>query len=225
MGCTAPDNTQRLPGVYLCSMGSNWLDWFGYSASVVILLSLTMSSIVRLRWINLAGAIMFAAFGFLIGSIPTGSLNLGIACIDIYYLWKIYRTRDELAIVEADLGSGYFNHFWNLNQREIIRIFGDADLTQDHRAFYFLRNNATAGILVGHEADPGTFMIDIDYVSPIYRDLKIGQHFIAESRIKSVLPRMNRLQASAGPGVHERYLRRLGFRETAAIPGLFTRDL
>ncbi|MFW6213587.1 MAG: hypothetical protein ACOC8L_11865, partial [Spirochaetota bacterium] len=59
-----------------------WLEWFGYAASVVILISLTMSSIVKLRWINLAGAVMFAAYGYLIGSIPTGSLNLGIALID-----------------------------------------------------------------------------------------------------------------------------------------------
>ena len=28
----------------------------------------------------------------------------------------------------------------------------------------------------------------IDYVSSVYRDLKIGQHFLAESRIKSVIP-------------------------------------
>ena len=76
-----------------------WLDWFGYLASVVILISLTMSSIVRLRWINLAGAVMFAAFGYLIGSIPTGTLNLGIALIDIYYLVRLYRAKDELAMV------------------------------------------------------------------------------------------------------------------------------
>ena len=206
-------------------MTINWLEWFGYAASVVILVSLTMSSIVRLRWINLAGAIMFSAFGFLIGSIPTGTLNLGIAFIDIYYLWKIYSTKDELAIVEADLGSEYFNHFWELNRKEIFRIFGDTDLTRDHRAFYFLRNNNTAGILIGHEAETGTFCIDIDYVTPIYRDLKIGQHFIAESRIKSVLPKMDRLHATADVGIHERYLRELGFREINGRPGVFAKGL
>ncbi len=206
-------------------MTMNWLEWFGYAASVVILVSLTMSSIVRLRWINLAGGIMFSAFGFLIGSIPTGTLNLGIAIIDVYFLWKIYSTKDELAIVEANLGSGYFNHSWELNRNEIFRIFGDTDLTQDQRAFYFLRNNNTAGILVGHEVEPGTFCIDIDYVSPIYRDLKIGQHFISESRIKSVLPKMDRLHATADVGIHERYLKKLGFQEMDGRPGVFAKGL
>lgn len=202
-------------------MDISWLDWFGYAASVVILVSLTMSSIVKLRWINLAGALMFSAFGFMIGSIPTGSLNLGIALIDIYYLWKIYRSRDRMAIVEADVGSAYFNHYWGLNRKEIARIFGDVDLTQDQRAFYYLRNNNTAGLLIGHEHESRTFCIDLDYVSPQYRDLKIGQHFLAESRIKSVLPRMQRLRTPATAGIHERYLQRIGFAEVPGEPGIY----
>lgn len=223
--CASTTTPQLVARLYLRIMTINWLEWFGYAASVVILVSLTMSSIVRLRWINLAGAIMFSAFGFLIGSLPTGSLNLGIAFIDIYFLWKIYRAKDKLAIVEADLGSGYFNHFWDLNRKDIARIFGDVDLNQDQRAFYFLRNNNTAGLLVGHETEPGTFCIDIDYVTPIYRDLKIGQHFLAESRIKSVIPKMDRLHATADVGIHERYLEKLGFQEIDGRSGVFARAL
>lgn len=202
-----------------------WLDWFGYAASVVILVSLTMNSIVRLRWINFAGAVMFSTFGFLIGSVPTGSLNLGIAGIDLYYLWKIYHAKEEFAIVEADLDSRYFNHFWTVNRDDIARIFGEVTFGRASRAFYFLRNNHTAGILVGHEADDDTFCIDIDYVTPQYRDLKIGQHFIAESRIRSVLPRMNRLRTSADVGIHEKYLRRLGFAEVPGASGVFEKEL
>jgi hypothetical protein len=205
-------------------MTINWLDWFGYAASVVILVSLTMSSIVKLRWINLAGGVMFSAFGFLIGSIPTGALNLGIAIIDIYYLWRIYTAKDHLAIVEADLGSGYFNHFWDLNRSDIESIFGDVRLTGSERAFYFLRNNNTAGLLIGHESEPGVFCIDIDYVSRPYRDLKIGQHFFVESRISAVLPKMDRLRTTAESGIHERYLKVLGFSSTAS-PGVYEKTL
>lgn len=204
-------------------MDISWLDWFGYAASVVILVSLTMSSIVKLRWINLAGAIMFAAFGFLIQSIPTGTLNLGIALIDIYYLWRIYSTKDKLAIVEADLGSGYFNHYWELNRDEISRIFGEVSLTGNERAFYFLRNNNTAGLLIGHEAGDGVFCIDIDYVSAPYRDLRIGQYFIAESRIGMALPRMKWLRTTAASGIHEGYLKKLGFENTHG--GVFEKKL
>lgn len=206
-------------------MNVSWLDWFGYAASVVILVSLTMSSIVRLRWINLAGAVMFAAFGYLIGSIPTGTLNLGIAVIDIYYLVKLYRAKDELAVVEADLESGIFKHFWNVNRGEISRIFGRDQPAANQRAFYFLRNNNTAGVLVGHECQPDAFCIDIDFVTSEYRDLKIGQHFIGESRIRSVLPGIRTLLAATDHGIHEAYLRKLGFEVDPATPERFAKAL
>jgi hypothetical protein len=206
-------------------MDISWLDMFGYAASLVILVSLMMSSIVKLRWINLAGGIMFSAFGFLIGSIPTGALNLGIVLIDIYYLWKYYHEADELAIVEADLESGYFNHFWQRNAHDIEQIFGDVDLTSDQRAFYFIRNNNTAGILVGSKAGKSTLQIVVDYVSRPYRDLKIGQHFIGESRIAAVLPDVTTLRATTDHGLHASYLRKLGFSESPQEPGVFLKSL
>jgi len=192
-------------------MSVDWLEWFGYAASLVILISLTMSSIVRLRWVNLVGAIMFSAFGFLIGSIPTGGLNLGIAIIDIYYLVLIYRQRDDVAIVRADPGSELFRHFWSVNEREITRIFGDVDVGPDCEVFFYLRNNNTAGILVGEQIDDQTFRIDVDYVTPQYRDFQIGQYVIAEANLRNRLPDVRRLVTDPGEANHQSYLRRLGF--------------
>ncbi|MEZ5149235.1 MAG: hypothetical protein R2759_19740 [Bacteroidales bacterium] len=51
------------------SMELSVLEWIGYMASGIIALSMTMSSIVKFRWINLVGAGTFATYGFLIGAI------------------------------------------------------------------------------------------------------------------------------------------------------------
>jgi hypothetical protein len=197
-------------------MAVSWLDWFGYSASVVILVSLMMSSIIRLRWINLVGAIMFSTFGFMIGSVPTGGLNLGIAIIDIYYLAKIYREKDQVAIVGADADSEIFRHFWDVNREEIGRIFGDVTIDSSCDVFFYLRNNNTAGILVGRRTNDATFRILVDYVTPQYRDLRIGQYVIAEANLRRRLPGVHTLIADAGDENHEAYLKRLGFRPAGA---------
>ena len=42
----------------------------GYLGSALIVVSLAMSSIIRLRIVNLAGAVVFSFYGVLIGSIP-----------------------------------------------------------------------------------------------------------------------------------------------------------
>ena len=57
------------------------LDWIGYIASLIVLVSLLMSSVKKLRWINLGGALLFGIYGFLIGSLPTGFMNFGIVSL------------------------------------------------------------------------------------------------------------------------------------------------
>ncbi len=193
---------------YTPRMNVPWLEWFGYLASVVVLVSLAMRSIAKLRWINLAG-----------------SLTTGIAGINAYFLFKIYSTGEELVLIEANLASPYFRHFWNTNRGEIVRLFGEVPLSSDKRAFYFLRNNITAGILVGHEMDDTDFCIDIDFVTREYRDFKLGRYFIASGRLATVMPRMHRLRARPSSAIHRRYLQKLGFVEADQRTGLLEREL
>ena len=95
-------------------MEINILEIIGYSASVIIALSMTMSSIVKFRWINLVGASTFATYGLLIGATPVAVLNGFIIAVDIFYLTRIYSKKE--------LFEGMVNHVYNhdyiLNQKK-----------------------------------------------------------------------------------------------------------
>ena len=97
-------------------MTFDWVEWFGYLASFVVLISLTMTSIIKLRWINLAGCILFAAFAYLIDSVPTVFMNLGVACINLYFLYKIYTTKEAFKIINAAENSEFYQHFLQVNK-------------------------------------------------------------------------------------------------------------
>ena len=73
----------------------DWVEWFGYLASLVVLVSLTMTSIVKLRVINFIGCLLFAAFAYFIDSYPTMLMNLGIAGINVYYLVGLANSKDK----------------------------------------------------------------------------------------------------------------------------------
>lgn len=75
-------------------MDNNWLEWLGYLASLLVLISLLMNSIIKLRWINLLGSSIFSFYGFLIAALPVGFMNLGIVLINIYHLVKIYHSKE-----------------------------------------------------------------------------------------------------------------------------------
>jgi len=70
------------------------VEWIGYIASLIVLISLVMSSVKRLRWINLTGSLIFAVYGVLISSYPVAVMNLGIVLVNTYYLYQIYSKKD-----------------------------------------------------------------------------------------------------------------------------------
>lgn len=74
-------------------MGNNIIEYFGFAASLAVAISLMMSNIIKLRVLNFIGAIMFVIYGFIIGSMPVAFMNLYIALINIYYLYKLNREK------------------------------------------------------------------------------------------------------------------------------------
>ena len=60
-------------------IAGNWTALVGYGASVVILISLVTTNVLRLRLVNGIGSMLFGWYGLLIGSWPVCIINWIIA--------------------------------------------------------------------------------------------------------------------------------------------------
>ncbi|WP_353662321.1 hypothetical protein [Hydrogenimonas sp. SS33] len=191
-------------------MQIDWVEWLGYFASVVVLISLTMASIVKLRWINMAGALLFTIYGLLIHSIPVAFLNFGIVLINIYYLYKYYTLNEEFAVVEAHMDSELFNYFLQRHRKEIEQIVSIELLKQSQKALYLMRDSNIAGIMVGDRI--GDILdIKIDYVIPMYRDFKIGEYFFIRHPELFRERGIRKIFAHAKSEAYADYLKKMGF--------------
>jgi hypothetical protein len=197
----------------------------GYIASVLVAVSLMMSSILRLRIINLMGAALFAVYGVLIGSVPVAVVNIFIIFVNIYYLVRIFGAREYFRILEVGPESEYLRHFLDHNQADILRYEPQA-VTQPlrhHMIFFVLRGVIPAGLVIGERRGDGVFLVHLDYVLPGYRDFKVGDflyrraEFLRERGVSRVIARAENRN-------HANYLRRMGFRPDTA-PGRFVREL
>ena len=74
-----------------------------------------MSGIVKLRIINLTGAIFFAAYGLIKAVYPVFFVNGFIAFVDLYYLYDIFKAKEYFKILEMDNDSDYLNYFLNFH--------------------------------------------------------------------------------------------------------------
>ncbi len=206
---------------------SVFVEWIGYIASAIILVSLLMSSIIKLRIINTVGSVIFAVYGIIIGSIPVAVMNFGIVGINIYYLIKMYSAKDPLSIVEMPATSEYMTNFLTFYKDEIKKF---ADYSEDKLknaviSFLVMRDMQDAGAFICSEHDGQTLNIELDFVTPKYRDFQIGNFIFNKQKEMFQGKGYKRFVAESDNHVHIKYLKKMGFSEFGASGRLWARDI
>ncbi len=198
----------------------SYLEWFGYLGSVVVAVSITMSSIIKLRWYNLIGAAIFSIYGFAIGALPVGFLNFFVSAVDIYYLIKIYSSKDAYKTVIINENDSYVKYFLDYYKNEINLIFSGFDnirqnnLIENKNQFSFLLlcNAAVAGIFIGTKTNK-TLQVQLDFVTAEYRDLKPGD-FIYKKNVQFLKDQgINEIVCETQNSTHQNYLKKMGFEQ------------
>jgi GNAT superfamily N-acetyltransferase len=196
--------------------GKLWLELLGYVASVLVAISLTMSRIVRLRVINLVGSIAFTIYGVLIGAVPVAAVNAFIVCINVWYLWKMLRAREYFRILEIRPDSEYLHYFLELQRGDVRRYvpaFSHAP-AEGELTFFVLRDLVPAGLFIGDPKAGGRLRVRLDYVTPAFRDFKVG-HYLFTERAEFFRARgIREIVTAPGSPDHNVYLRKMGFVET-----------
>lgn len=206
-------------------MTATLLQWIGYIASMIIVLSMMMPSIIKFRWINLVGASLFSVYGFSIGAIPVGILNGIIVIIDIYYLISIYSRKEVFEILEINAKSEYLARFLKFHDEKIQQY--SPGFTYEPNAnsvsFYILRNMSIAGLFLAHRKNGTELHVDLDYVLPEYKDFKNGKYVYFTLKSKFVEDGFTKVIAEGNNKNYFNYLKKLGFKETKN--GVFEKEL
>jgi len=189
------------------------LEYLGYLASIVVLVSLIMSSAKKLRWINLFGSTIFSIYGFLIGAFPVGIMNASIAIINIFYLYKMYNTKDYFRTLAIDKKSEYLKYFLKFYENDVNKYFPNTNIDVDNSDinFYILRNVVPAGFFVGNREVDDILRIDFDYVVPTYRDFKMGHYIFKDKKDIFLNKGFKSLISFTDNEKHEKYLMKMGF--------------
>jgi hypothetical protein len=87
IGCLYWNERKRFMG------NIDMIEWVGYLGSVLVAVSLMMTNIIKLRIINMVGAICFAIYGFTIHAMPVAVINSIVVVINLYYLFRMFSGR------------------------------------------------------------------------------------------------------------------------------------
>ena len=71
-----------------------FLEIFGYIGSGLILLSMMMTSVEKLRWFNISGSVISMIYGAVMGTWPVVFLNVGTISINAVQIIRLHRKKE-----------------------------------------------------------------------------------------------------------------------------------
>ncbi len=189
------------------------IELIGYIASVILVISMMMSSLVKLRIVNMTGAFLFSVYGFLISAYPVGILNGLIVFVNLYQLYKLFNRNEEFRIIQlpvkGDLVSAFIEHY-----KKDIKHYQpdfDYDVSTLDTCVVTLRNMNIAGVVLGVTDEMQSLTIKLDFVIPQYRDTKVGQYLFVLNKQYFKTKGYIRIIATGKNKQHIQYLRGVGF--------------
>lgn len=185
------------------------LDVIGYASSVLILVSLLMTSVVKFRVINAIGSLIFTIFALLTASYPTAALNFCLVLVDVWFLWKVLHTKSSYDMDAVAPTDSAVSRFLTVYREDIAQFFPELPQAIPQAASVYLvyADAAPVGILVGERRADGGLNVLLDYSCPSHRDCSVGTYLYAGLAEAGVTA----LYAESGVDKHVRYLKRMGF--------------
>lgn len=194
----------------------NYIEWIGYVASGLILLSMLMSSVIKLRIINLVGCLFFAAYGWMIAAYPVAVVNFIIAIVNIIYLRKMFsRSEAFFSVLETDYENTYFREFVEFNRKDISKFIPGFSFeeNQNNENWLLLQDMNVAGIFIGTNLGDGKLEVKLDYILAPYRDFSLGKYLYQKRKDLFHSKGYNKLIVSPETKEHNKYLEKMGFQK------------
>ena len=194
-------------------LGDHWLDILGWGGSALLVFSLLQASVLRLRTLNLVACVILLVFNAMIGVWPMVGMNAVLAAINVWFIVKLLRARHDDAaftVVEVGPADEYLRHVLRVHGTDILRfqpdLVWDPSSERGH-AFVVLKDDETVGVVLV-EADGTVARVQLDYVTPRYRDFSPGEFVWRRS---GLLREHGFARVVTPPGMVAPYYDRLGF--------------
>ncbi|GIF04143.1 hypothetical protein [Actinoplanes siamensis] len=193
-----------------------WLDVVGWAGSALLVWSLLQARLLRLRALNLAGCLVLIVFNAALHVWPMVGLNVVLAVINVWYLWRMLATRhDDKAyqVVEVRTDDEFLAHTLRLHRDDIARFTPGFDTARVNSpgaaAFLVVSGDEVVGVVVFRVRDDGVAQVELDYVTQRYRDFTPGEFVYRQSRY---FAEHGCHTVITPPGMRAPYYDRLGFR-------------
>jgi hypothetical protein len=190
--------------------------YFGYLASLCLIIALLVNNDLKLRWLNTFGNIFFIIYAIILHAFPVMLTNLILFSINGYYLVKVYRKRENFDLLEFDGNEKLVQKFLQFYQKDIkvyFPKFSPGDM-ENNLNFVITRDLVIANMLSASVSPQGDAEIILNYTLQKYRDYKVGTFIFEKEKDYLVAKGIKRIvYTSVDNKNHEQFLKVMGFKK------------
>lgn len=205
----------------------SWLDVIGWSGSALLIFSLMQARVLRFRVLNLVACVVLTFFNAVLEIWPMVAMNVVLCVINLWHIRKLVGTRhdpDSFTVLEVGADDEYLRHVLRVHGADIMSF--QPDLVWDgaapgRSAFLVQRGDETVGVVLVRDDGDGVARVQLDYVTPRYRDFSPGEFVWRRS---NVLREHGFHRVLTPPRMVGAYYEKLGFRP-ADPPGSWALEL
>lgn len=208
-------------------MDRSIIEIIGYLATITVAISLSLKNFKRLRIYNLIGSLAFCIYAIMINALPVAIVNGYIVLINIYFLYKMYNTKELFDCIEVPTNDQYLGKFVEQYKQDILAYFPDfnRESLEGAVAVISMRDAVPAGIFIYRNEGEESARILVDYVTPSFRDTKNGK-FLFDIHTHLFRDRLiKRVSVETTHKKHIKYIQKLGFLPITGKPGMWEKSV
>ena len=199
------------------------IEGVGYLGSFLVLVSMLMTSVVKLRIINMIGNAVCTAYAIITKTWPIAALNACLFIINVYHLIRLFRVKKQYEQVKTDLCDGYLSYLFDKNIDDIHIFFPTFSRTAVEPAVtrLVLCGKDPAGLFLANEAgeDGKDLEIILDYALPAYRDASVARYLYKQLACEGYRSLILNIEAPR----HDAFMKKIGYEKRES--GGFALDL
>ena len=190
------------------------IELFGYLGSVLVVISMLMTSVMKLRIINTIGSTIFATYALIIHSYPTALMNFCLVLINLYNMRKLSVNGQTYTTIVLKPDDAFLQFFISHYREDILKYVPDfTGADSADRVFLTLCGDSPAGVSIGHYAGETAMHLSLDYSTPMYRDCSVASHLYQDLKNMGI----QELIGDRNVKEHTEYLKKMGYRDDGGV--------
>lgn len=185
-----------------------YLELFGYVGTALVLLSMMMTSVVKLRIINICGSIISMIYAIICNTYPVVFLNGGLIIINAIQVVRFFLSGKIFTNIVTDLTDECSSYFLKFHKDDILKFTPNfnENLSNENKVRIIYSGAEMAGIFIYTQKENNLCVV-LDYTTPKFRDTSVAKYLFDSLKNEGV----KKITSNSASKTHNNYLKKMGF--------------